>query len=536
MTKSREVADYLKKNPNFFTENRDLLAGLELPEQPELPGLPGTAPVHERIHERQVRALRTRHDLQQAKLDLMVDTVKNNQALEQGVHQFAVTLLNLEDLDPANPDAPALLVKSRFDVDNVAVFLSSRQQDFSPEVDYSLLCRRVEHLGSVCDDRISSKLGSGVVSAGRRDRILRLYPGRPPPKAIRRDGAGCRRQAALPARHGGLDSRPPGRIDRRIPGGARSDLNSDMNPRYEPRHELDKHDMNAEQADSLREFLAHLRQRRLSPHTVDAYRRDLDRLAAFLENCEGENSDPENSGSENSASKNWCDLSAKQARAFPAKLHQSGLSGRSIQRMLAAARALYRHLLATGRATVNPFDGVSAPKSGHKLPATLSVDELSALLGKHDGSVLSIRDHAMLELFYSSGLRLAELASLDYNGIDFEQSEVRVTGKGNRQRIVPVGRKAAAALTEWLNHRDTLANSGETALFVNKKRPPPRRPRNPAPAQSLGQKTRPGPPPASAHATPFIRQPRTRLQRRPARGSGNARTCRHRHYADLYPS
>ena len=226
--------------------------------------------------------------------------------------------------------------------------------------------------------------------------------------------------------------------------------------------------MNAEQADSLREFLAHLRQRRLSPHTVDAYRRDLDRLAAFLENCEGENSEGENPGPENSASKNWCDLSAKQARAFPAKLHQSGLSGRSIQRMLAAARALYRHLLATGRATVNPFDGVSAPKSGHKLPATLSVDELSALLGKHDGSVLSIRDHAMLELFYSSGLRLAELASLDYNGIDFEQSEVRVTGKGNRQRIVPVGRKAAAALTEWLNHRDTLANSGETALFVNK--------------------------------------------------------------------
>ena len=162
MTKSREVADYLKKNPNFFTENRDLLAGLELPEQPELPGLPGTAPVHERIHERQVRALRTRHDLQQAKLDLMVDTVKNNQALERGVHQFAVTLLNLEDLDPANPDAPALLVKSRFDVDNVAVFLSSRQQDFSPEVDYSLLCRRVEHLGSVCDDRISSKLGAGL--------------------------------------------------------------------------------------------------------------------------------------------------------------------------------------------------------------------------------------------------------------------------------------------------------------------------------------------------------------------------------------
>ncbi len=212
--------------------------------------------------------------------------------------------------------------------------------------------------------------------------------------------------------------------------------------------------------DPLDEFLVHLaRHRRLSPHTVAAYRRDLGRLAAFLETA----------GTAGTAGTvRWGDLSAKQARAFPAKLHQSGLSGRSIQRMLSAARTFYRHLVKTGNAACNPFDGVSAPKSPRKLPATLSVDEIAALLERHDGSALSIRDHAMLELFYSSGLRLAELAALDCGGVDFEQREVRVTGKGNKQRIVPVGAKAAAALREWLSHRGALAGGGERALFVGK--------------------------------------------------------------------
>ena len=206
-------------------------------------------------------------------------------------------------------------------------------------------------------------------------------------------------------------------------------------------------------ADALSDFLAHLRERRLSPHTVDAYRRDLVRLATFV---------AQSGGGE------WGGLSVKRARAFPAKLHQSGLSGRSIRRMLSAARAFYRHLIASGRATANPFDGIRAPKSGDTLPATLSVDELAALLAQHDGSALSVRDHAMLELFYSSGLRLAELASLDCNGVDFAQAEVRVTGKGNKQRIVPVGAKAVSALKCWLARRDAIAARAEPALFVNK--------------------------------------------------------------------
>ncbi len=205
--------------------------------------------------------------------------------------------------------------------------------------------------------------------------------------------------------------------------------------------------------DPVREFLAHLaRHRRLSPHTVNAYRRDLGRLATFVETA---------------AAGSWRDLSAKQARAFPAKLHQSGLSGRSIARMLSAARTFYRHLIKTGDAASNPFDGISAPKSGRRLPATLSVDQLDALLEQHDGSVLSIRDRAMLELFYSSGLRLSELVALDETAIDFQQNQVIVTGKGNKQRIVPVGRKAAHAVSEWLPCRASIAAPGEVALFVN---------------------------------------------------------------------
>ncbi|MDD9821829.1 MAG: tyrosine recombinase XerC, partial [Gammaproteobacteria bacterium] len=233
---------------------------------------------------------------------------------------------------------------------------------------------------------------------------------------------------------------------------------------------------------ALGDFLAHLRQRRLSAHTVEAYRRDLIRLAAFLESTARPESGPSpepppepqpgpQPGPQPEpppANIDWRDLSASQARAFPAKLHQSGLSGRSIRRMLSAARALYRHLIAAGRAEVNPFDGVAAPKSPRKLPPTLSVDEMSALLARHDGGDLSVRDHAMLELFYSSGLRLAELAALDVGGVDFAQGQVRVTGKGNKQRVVPVGGQAVAALQAWLRRRPGLASAGERALFVNK--------------------------------------------------------------------
>jgi integrase/recombinase XerC len=198
-------------------------------------------------------------------------------------------------------------------------------------------------------------------------------------------------------------------------------------------------------------------ERKLSENTIQAYRRDLRQLESFAvrnDICD------------------WQSLSIRQARKFPASLHQSGLSGHSIQRMLSACRMFYRHLLKSGAVDVNPFDGIRAPKSPGRLPETLSVDELDGLLEQNDGSILSVRDHAMLELFYSSGLRLSELAALDFDSVDFQQGQITVLGKGNKQRIVPVGQKASSALRSWLERRHELTRSHkqiqpEKALFIN---------------------------------------------------------------------
>ena len=208
----------------------------------------------------------------------------------------------------------------------------------------------------------------------------------------------------------------------------------------------------------VRNFLESLElERRVSVNTIQAYRRDLQQLESFADRNE---------------IFDWQSLSIRQARKFPAKLHQSGLSGPSIQRMLSACRMFYRHLLKSGAVDVNPFDGIGAPKSASKLPETLSVDELDGLLDQNDGSILSVRDHAMLELFYSSGLRLSELAALDFDSVDFQQGQIMVVGKGNKQRIVPVGQKASSALRLWLERRHELTKPHksihpEKALFIN---------------------------------------------------------------------
>ncbi|CAJ2376425.1 MAG: site-specific tyrosine recombinase [Arenicellales bacterium IbO2] len=210
--------------------------------------------------------------------------------------------------------------------------------------------------------------------------------------------------------------------------------------------------------DPAEKYLAHLQsENRLSAHTQLAYARDLKRLAEYLD----------------AAGIAWRELRAEKARAYAAKLHQSGLSGRSIRRMLSAARGFYRHFLRAGEIDANPFDNLRAPKSPQKLPGALGVDELNDLLadaGKKSGGndPLELRDRAMLELFYSSGLRLAELAALDIGGVDFAQSEVRVTGKGGKQRVVPVGEKAKEVLQAWLKRRGEFVNENETAMFIGK--------------------------------------------------------------------
>ena len=197
-------------------------------------------------------------------------------------------------------------------------------------------------------------------------------------------------------------------------------------------------------------------QRRVSPHTVSNYRRDLTLLIGLLAELPG-----------------GCSLQAlqsQQVRRFIAQLHARGLGGRSLARMLSAWRGFYRWLGRRGEVTLNPVDGVRAPKSTKALPRLLSPDETNRLLEVASDEVLEIRDQAMFELFYSSGLRLAELAALDVDGLDdLLAGEVRVLGKRSKWRLVPVGGKARAAVAVWAQRRAELAGAEQSALFVGQR-------------------------------------------------------------------
>jgi len=155
-------------------------------------------------------------------------------------------------------------------------------------------------------------------------------------------------------------------------------------------------------------------------------------------------------------------------RKLVARLHRQGLKGNSIARLLSSLRSLFNYLLREGEARLNPAEGVPAPKSTRSLPKALDVDQVNHLLNFDDNTPLGSRDRAMFELLYSSGLRLSELVGLDVNDIDYRDSLVRVTGKGSKQRVVPVGRMAIHASQAWLRHREAMADVGETALFVNR--------------------------------------------------------------------
>ncbi|MBI4998076.1 MAG: tyrosine recombinase XerC [Rhodocyclales bacterium] len=197
-------------------------------------------------------------------------------------------------------------------------------------------------------------------------------------------------------------------------------------------------------------FLAELtHQRRASPHTVSAYGRDLAKLATLA----GEAPLPK--------------LQPHQLKRYAMQLHGQGLGARSLARALSSWRAYYRWLAKRGVIEVNPCDGLKAPKRPKGLPKALSIDQSQALLDAPAETVAELRDKAMFELFYSSGLRLSELASLDMNGgVDLAEGVVTVTGKRGKTRSVPLGGKAAEAIRAWLACRAELAKSDEAALFV----------------------------------------------------------------------
>lgn len=191
----------------------------------------------------------------------------------------------------------------------------------------------------------------------------------------------------------------------------------------------------------------------MSNHTVSAYRHDLLALAEF-------------GGKRGIAA--WTGLDHPQLRTFAAALHGAGLSPRSIQRRLSAARTFYEYLMREGHCSRNPALDVRAPKLKKRLPATLDADQMGRLLAFRVDDSLSARDKAIMELFYSSGLRVSELVGLSVSGVDFADRTVRVLGKGSKTRIVPVGRQAIDALKKWLKERDGLVKPDVDALFVGR--------------------------------------------------------------------
>jgi integrase/recombinase XerC len=213
----------------------------------------------------------------------------------------------------------------------------------------------------------------------------------------------------------------------------------------------------ADDTASVRSFLDELaQQRRSSPHTVRGYRHDLELLCLLLGELPGETS--------------LASVQPHHIRRFVAQLHTRGLGGRSLGRTLSAWRGFYRWLGQRGQATHNPVDGVRPPKSPQALPKVLSPDEANRLLATESDDLLQLRDQAMFELFYSSGLRLAELAGLDLPCVEeLLRGEVRVLGKRNKPRIVPVGGKARLAVANWVAQRARLAADGEAALFVSQR-------------------------------------------------------------------
>ena len=162
-------------------------------------------------------------------------------------------------------------------------------------------------------------------------------------------------------------------------------------------------------------------------------------------------------------------LKIHHIRRYISQLHSKGLGGRSLARMLSAWRGFFTYLMRDHGLTDNPCAGLRAPKSPKTLPQALSPDEAARMMDLPADMPEAIRDKAMFELFYSSGLRLAELVNLDPLHLDLAAGEVRVTGKGGKTRIVPLGQFAITALQGWLAVREQLAKTNETALFVGQR-------------------------------------------------------------------
>ncbi|MGM0678860.1 MAG: tyrosine recombinase XerC [Pseudomonadota bacterium] len=208
---------------------------------------------------------------------------------------------------------------------------------------------------------------------------------------------------------------------------------------------------------AIEDYLARLHtERQLSPHTLNNYRRDLKQLATFC--LEQDLTD-------------WTQLDSQHIRQYVAQRHRRGLAAKSLQRELSALRGFFDFLIREGSLSANPARDVQAPRVKRKLPLTLDVDKTAALLdetAEDAGDPLWVRDRAILELFYSSGLRLSELVQLDLRQLDLREARVRVHGKGDKERDLPIGRQALAAIRTWLAVRQDMPLENKQALFVSR--------------------------------------------------------------------
>ena len=229
-----------------------------------------------------------------------------------------------------------------------------------------------------------------------------------------------------------------------------------MRPVKSKQKSLDEFSANL--AEPAKVFLAQLcEQKNYSDLTEKNYRRQLEKLFNFIDNL---------------TIQEWSQVKTIHIRQLSAFYHRQGMSPKSIALLLSACRSFFNHLIATAQIKFNPAKGVKAPKAAKTLPKIVEVDQLSALLeGIDDGEDIGIRDKAIAELFYSSALRLAELVRLNIEDVDFKDATARITGKGNKTRIVPIGKKALQALQEWMTIRGVwLSGYQMNAVFVTQRK------------------------------------------------------------------
>ena len=199
-------------------------------------------------------------------------------------------------------------------------------------------------------------------------------------------------------------------------------------------------------------FLRHLEtEKRFSENTVLSYRKDLESLEKY---CLDQKIT------------SWRNLKTHHIRTYAAKIFSRGLGPRSIQRRLSGIRSFMNYLLREGLIKTNPATGIKTPKAPRSLPNVLDVDQINQLLNITETNPISLRDKAILELLYSSGLRLSELVNLNPIDLNLKDRSLIVTGKGRKTRLVPIGKKAMEAISQWLAVRNQLAKIDEEALFV----------------------------------------------------------------------